>query len=157
MTISKEDRIKKAIKYGRYFLTDTPELNLLLRTYETDDDKMLFCIDMAISDYNITAPILRPPIGIMNYPSLYLLMHGIAIQALKSAGLFQLRNSLPYSSGGSNFHRYGKHRDYLAFIQLFSNDYELKKRQFKVTENISRGWGGYGGVHSEYYQLGWNF
>lgn len=147
------EKLQKAKRYLRYFLSDTPELNLLLRDYETPDDKLEFCIEMALSDWNSTAPILMPPTTILNYPSLYLLMHGSAIIALKSAGLFQTRNALQYQSGGSAFQRFGKESAYMSWIQLFSNDYEQKKQMLKVSENIERGWHPGGGVASEYYKL----
>lgn len=150
-----DTRRAKAIKYSRFFLSDTPELNLLLRDYETNDEKLNFCIDMAISDWNSSAPILTPPVNLEGYPSLYLLMHGVAIVALKSAGLFQTRNALAYQSGNSQFQRFGKGAEYMQWIRTFQAEYEQKKRDMKISFNISRGWGGNNGVFSEYYNIGW--
>lgn len=147
-----KEKMDKARKYLRLFLNDTPELNLLLKDYETPPERIEFCIEMAISDWNVTAPIFRP-ITIAQYPSLYLLMHGAAIQALIGAGLFQTRNSLAYSSGGSSFQRFGKANEYLAWIQNFRAEYEAKKKEFKVSKNIAQGWGGANGLFSDYYYL----
>jgi hypothetical protein len=145
-------RKEKAIRYLRFFLNDTPELNLLLKDYETPNERLEFCIDMAISDWNTSAPIMQPPIHILTYPSLYLLMHGAAIIALTGAGLFHTRNSIAYQAGGSSFQRFGKAQEYMAWLQMFKQDYEKKKLDFKYTENIERGWGNHG-VFSEYYKL----
>lgn len=143
-------RMEKALKYLRFFLQDTPELNRLIRDYELDDEKLRFCIDMAISDYNTTLP-PTPAKTIENYPSLFLLMHGGAINALKMAGIRQSRNELNYQSGGSSFQRSNKTSLYQSWLSLFINEYEQKKKQFKIAGNIKRG---YGGVFSEYDYIG---
>jgi len=144
-------RMNKALKYLRMFLQDTPELNRLTFDYELGDEQLRFAIDMAISDWNITMPPL-PHKTIDNFPSLYLLMHGAAIQSLKMAGMKQSRNELTYNSGGSSFARSNKTRLYQSWISMFTNDYELKKRNSKIASNVSRG---YGQVSSEYGCLGW--
>jgi hypothetical protein len=76
----------KAKKYLRLFLRDTPELNRLIRKEESDDEMLQFALDMAIDDWNTTAPVINQ-YHIGNFPSLYLLMHAAAIQVLKSQGL----------------------------------------------------------------------
>ena len=139
-------RMNKALKYLRMFLQDTPELNRLIRTYELDDEHLRFAIDMCISDWNSTTPPL-PFKTIGTFPSLYLLMHGSAIQALTMAGIRQSRNELSYQSGGSSFIRSNKTGHYQSWISLFKNDYEMKKRNFKISQNVKRG---YGEVYSEY-------
>lgn len=144
------ERFSKAMKYLRMFLQDTPELNRLTRDYELNDEKLRFCIDMAISDFNSTMP-PTPARSIETYPSLYLLMHGSAVNALKMSGILQSRNELNYQSGGSSFVRSNKTSLYQSWISMFINDYEVKKKQMKMANNISRG---YGGVHSEYDFIG---
>ncbi len=143
-------RMNKALKYLRMFIQDTPELNRLTFDYELDDEHLRFAIDMAISDWNSTTPPI-PYKTIANFPSLYLLMHGAAIQCMKMAGMRQSRNELTYSSGGSSFARSNKTGLYQSWISMFTNEYEMKKRNSKIASNISRG---YGGVHSEYDCIG---
>ena len=152
MTIEEQarKRFDKAKKYLRLFLQDTPELNRLIRDFELDDEELRFAIDMAISDYNTTLP-PTPAKTILNFPSLYLLMHGAAIQALKMAGIRQSRNQLDYQSGGSSFSRSNKTGLYQSWLSLFINEYETKKQQFKLAQNIRRG---YGEVFSEYDYVG---
>jgi hypothetical protein len=143
-------RMDKAMKYLRLFLQDTPELNRLIRDYELDDEELRFAIDMAISDYNTTLP-PTPVKTILNYPSLYLLMHGAAVNALKMAGIRQSRNQLDYQSGGSSFSRSNKTGLYQSWLSLFINEYEQKKKNFKLAQNVRRG---YGEVFSEYDYVG---
>jgi hypothetical protein len=146
----KKQRFSKAIKYLRMFLQDTPELNRLTRKRELDDEHLRFAIDMAISDFNSTSP-PTPPRTIATFPSLYLLIHGSAIQALTMAGIRQSRNELNYQSGGSSFSRSNKTSHYQSWLNMFKNDYEFKKRQLKISANINRG---YGEVFSEYDYVG---
>jgi len=145
------ERMEKAKKYLRLFMRDTPAVNRLIRREESDDELMQFAIDMAISDWNATMPYVgRVTIG--NYPSLYMLMHGGAIQLLKTQGLIQSRNELNYSAGGSSFLRSNKTNYYMQWMINFANDYENKKRAIKIAQNVARGWGG---VSSEYDLIGY--
>lgn len=146
--------MEKAKKYLRLFLRDTPELNRLIRQHESDDDDLTFAIDMAISDWNSTTPITTV-YHIGNFPSLYLLMHGAAIQILKSAGLQQARNELSYNTGGSSFIRSNKTQYYQSWMMNFSSEYEAKKRNMKIQRNIESAWGR--GAHSEYDRIGYSW
>jgi len=118
---------------------------------ESNDELFLFAIEMAISDWNSKSPHIGN-VHIENYPSLYLLMHGAAIQLLKSQGLLQARNELTYTAGGSSFQRFNKSNYYMTWMTNFANDYEVKKRNMKMFKNIEGGWGG---VASEYDRLGY--
>ena len=111
-------RMDKAKKYLRLFLRDTPELNRLLNKEESNDELLLFAIDMTLSDWNSTTPVIGNT-NICNFPSLYLLMHGAAIQILKSQGLYQARNELTYNSGGSTFVRANKSAYYQSWVIVF--------------------------------------
>lgn len=148
-------RMDKAKKYLRLFLQDTPEANRLIKKEESDNELLTFAIDMAISDWNTTAPVLSN-IDIGSFPSLYLLMHGAAIQILKFQGIKQARNELNYSSGGSSFVRSNKSNYYMTWMTNFSNEYEVKKRNLKIQQNVAGGWGD-GGVASEYDRIGFSW
>lgn len=146
-------RMNKAKKYLRLFLRDTPQLNRLIRKEESDDDLLTFALDMCIDDWNSTVPVIGNT-TISNFPSLYLLMHGAVIQVLKTQGLYQARNELTYNTGGSSFIRSNKSNYYQSWMINFSNEYELKKRNLKIAQNVSRGWGG---VSSEYDRIGYSW
>ena len=153
MTLDAEKRWEKAKKYLRLFMRDTPELNRLIRKEESDDEMFEFALEMTISEYN-TYPPITGRVTIANYPSLFLLLHGAAIQLLKSNGLLQARNELNYSAGGSNFIRSNKSNYYLSWMTSFSNSYYQSMQNFKISRNIERGWGS-GGVYSEYDRIGY--
>jgi len=153
LTAEGKRRFEKAKRYLRLFMRDTPELNKLLRKEESDDTLFDFAIDMAISDWNSTAPLL-PSRNIENYPSLYLLMHASAIQLLKTQGILQSRNELSYQSGGSSFMRSNKTQHYQSWLVNFQNEYEVKKKNYKIFQNVARGWSG---VHSEYDRIGYDW
>ncbi len=146
-------RLEKAKKYLRLFLRDTPQLNRLIKAEESNDDLLTFAIDMAIDDWNTTTPVIgNTTIG--NFPSLYLLMHAATMVILKSQGIYQARNELNYNTGGSSFVRMNKSNYYQSWMINFANEYELKKRNLKIQQNISRGWGG---VSSEYDKIGYSW
>lgn len=148
------ERMKKAKKYLRMFLMDNAEMNRLLRREEIDDDRLELAILLTISDWNTTTPVIGKT-DIMNFPSLYLLLHGGAIQCLKMAGFYQSRNELTYSSGGSSFVRANKTPYYQSWIQNLASDYEAKKLNFKIQKNIESAYSD--GIFSEYSMIGYDW
>jgi hypothetical protein len=148
VTTSRQERAKR---YLRLFLRDTAQFNRLIRKEESDAELLTFALEMTISDWNSTAPFIDK-VNIGNFPSLYLLMNGAAVQILKTQGLLQARNELNYSAGGSSFMRSNKSNYYLNWMINFANDYEVKKRNMKIFKNILGGWGG---VASEYDKIGY--
>jgi len=146
-------RMNKAKKFLRLFLRDTPALNKLIRKEESDDELMEFALELCLSDWNSTVPLISLQ-SIETFPSLYLLMHGATIQILKMQGIYQDRNRLIYNSGGSSFSRFDKGQSYMNWLQMFVSDYEVKKKNYKIYQNIKQGWGG---ISSEYDDIGFSF
>lgn len=142
-----QQRAQEARRLLRLFLNDTPELNRLIRTQESNDAKLDLALLLAVDDYNITAPLLGN-VHVGNFPSLFMLIYGAAIQVLRSAGLLQSRNELAYSSGGVSVRIFDKTQLYQSWIAQFVAEYELKKRNFKMSLNINAALSG--GVSSEY-------
>ena len=143
---------QEARRLLRMFLNDTAELNRLIRQEESNSDKLDLAIRLTIDDYNITTPLIGN-VTITSYPSIYLLIHGAAIQTLKSSGILQSRNQLEYSSGGITVRTFDKTQLYQSWIMQFYEDYERKKMDLKKFINIESSWPG--GVHSEYQRLQW--
>lgn len=133
---------------------DNEEMNRLLRRKEIDDDRLQFALELTISDFNSTTPVSKK-YNFANFPSLYLLIHGGAIQCLKMAGLYQSRNELAYSAGGSSFVRSNKTGLYQSWIQMFAADYESKKINLKIQSNVENAYGG--GLLSEYDLVGYDW
>ena len=138
------DTLRRAL---RLFLNDTPELNRLIRRQESTDQKIDLAIDLAIDDYNITTPLLQVH-TIADFPSLFLLIYGAAIQLLRSNGILQSRNELTYSSGGVSVRIFDKTQLYQSWIAQFVSEYERKKNNFKISLNINGAMGA--GIGSEY-------
>lgn len=149
-----KSRQDKAREYLRLFLMDTAELNRLLRRQEIDDRRLDLAIQLTLSDWNTTTPMIGA-VNIATFPSFYLLIHGAAIQCLKMAGLYQSRNELTYSSGGSSFIRANKTAYYQSWIQNFSSEYETKKLNIKIQQNVEGSYNG--GFHSEYALIGYDW
>lgn len=147
-----EQKQQEARRLLRLFLNDTAELNRLIRQEESNSEKLDLAIRLTLDDWNITPPLLSA-VTITTYPSIYLLIHGAAIQTLKSAGILQSRNRLEYSSGGITVRTFDKTELYQSWILQFYQDYERKKMDLKKFQNIEASWPG--GLHSEYQQIYW--
>lgn len=130
----------------REFLRDRAPFNTLLDGQETSDLLIDVSIQLAIDDFNTTAPVISIH-TVSNFPSFYLLLYGTLIQVLRSAGILQSRNQLDYSDGGVSVSVSNKTALYQSWIQMFSAEYETKKLNLKIFLNVQQG---FGGVHSEY-------
>lgn len=129
----------------RLFLRDQVEYNRLITSQETSDPMLDMHIELAIEDYNTTPPVTN--YNLTNFPSLSLLLNGSIIQVLRSAGIGQSRNRLNYNDGGISVAISDKSGDYQSWIASIINEYERKKRELKISINISQG---FGNVPSEY-------
>jgi hypothetical protein len=146
-----EDQTRQEFrKMLRLFLNDSPELNRLIRTFESTDEKLDLATALALSDFNDTPPLLGT-YTVATFPSLYLLIYGASINVLRSAGLLQSRNELAYSSGGVSVRIFDKTQLYQSWISQFMAEYEMKKRNFKIALNINSSLGS--GIASEYSLL----
>lgn len=152
MATQEELKQQEARRLLRLFLNDTAELNRLIRQEESNSEKLDLAIRLTVDDWNITPPLLDT-VSITTFPSIYLLIHGAAIQTLKSAGILHSRNQLDYSSGGITVRMFDKTQLYQSWIVQFYQDYEIKKVNYKKFWNIESSWPG--GVDSEYQQIYW--
>jgi len=130
----------------RRYLRDRAPFNTLLSDKETDEDELDLCIELALSDFNETAPVICS-YSVTNFPAFDLLLRGVVIQVLQSAGILQSRNDLKYSAGGVSVNISDKAQQYLGWLKGFIQAYEVKKRNLKFQLNMSQCWGGIG---SEY-------
>lgn len=150
-----KSKLEKVREYLRLFTSDTEELNRLLRRKEISDKQMDLAIQLTISDWNTTTPRLGF-VTLGSFPSFYLLIHGATLQMLKMAGIYQSRNELTYSSGGSSFIRANKTAYYQSWIQNLAADYEQKKLNLKIQSNVDTAMNGTG-FHSEYQAVGYDW
>ena len=134
----------------RLFLNDTPELNRLIRKEESSNEKLDLALLLAIDDFNITPPPLGD-VSVENFPSIWLLLYGATIQVLRSAGILQSRNELTYQSGNVSVRIFDKTQLYQSWLASFIQNYEMRKQQYKVSQNINGAMSA--GVPSEYSYL----
>jgi hypothetical protein len=146
-------RRDKAKKYLRLFLLDNEEFNRLLRRKETDDDRLGLALDLVLSDWNSTTPVITH-VTYSNFPSLYLLILGGVAQCLRMQSLYQTRNALNYQAGGSSFSRSDKGPSYFSMAQNLLAEFEMKKLNMKIQSNVASG---YGGFASEYLLIGYDW
>lgn len=132
---------------------DNEEMNRLLRRKETDDDRLGFALDLVLSDWNSTTPVITH-VNYSNFPSLYLLIMGGVVQCLRMQSMYQTRNALNYQAGGSSFSRSDKGPAYFGMAQNIAAEYEMKKLNMKIQGNVANG---YGGFASEYDLIGYDW
>ena len=128
------------IDMARKFLRDTPKLNELRGIKETDDDVFKLAINMAISDWNSTPPLIGP-VGLQNFPSFDWLVICTAMFVLQSAGVLQYRNELAYNDAGTSLNPWSKCPAYFTVAGMWSQMCEQKKRDYKTALNYAKTFG----------------
>ena len=128
------------IELIRRFLRDTPKLNELRGVPESDDFDIRLAINMAISDWNTTPPLLAP-VGLDNFPCPNWLIMASVVFILQSAGVLQYRNELPYNDSGISVNPWSKGPNYFKTAGMMSQFVETQKRDFKYSLNIAQTFG----------------
>lgn len=136
----------------RMFLRDKPKLNALIKKEETDDDEIKLAINMAISDWNSTPPLLTH-VGLTNFPVMDWLIVASAMFILQSAGVLQYRNELQFNDSGITTSPWTKGPAYMGVAGMWAQLVEKKKYEFKLAINYGRT---FGIVKSAEYML-WDY
>ena len=138
---------KSTLEEVRAYLRDYPELNRLLDAEETSDRQLRWYIIKILDDFSASPP----PIGVLGLGSIprSIVLKGVAAEALTSAAVLNLRNSMSYTDGGFSVDL-DKHQAMLALANIFRQEYETKKTRWKLAENLQRALGHATGLHSEY-------
>lgn len=134
------------IQMMRFWLRDFPELNRLNEGEEHSDRMILWATIDAVDDFNNTPPLIgfrfrQIPKSILKY--------GVVKVLLESLMFLSVRNSLAYSDGGTNVN-IDKTAQLMQMKQMVDAAYEQKKKEHKISVNISRG---YDSVPSEYFVI----
>lgn len=124
----------------RTFLRDTAKQNELRGIDETDDKIIKLCINMAISDWNTTPPLLSP-VGLEDFPKFDWLIVCTAMFVLQSAGVLQYRNELPFTDAGTTVNVWSKGPAYFNTAGFWAQQCEKQKVAYKVALNYSRTFG----------------
>ena len=130
------------VRMLRSFLGDTPDDNRLIEDQELSDDKLRLALALALDEYNNTPPFEARKFS--NFPSLAIIIHGGAIQALIMAGIVQTRNYLQFSDGGISEVIGDKAPMYQGWINQLASvlaNYKSTTEAIKVSINMEQGFG----------------
>lgn len=138
----------------RLYLNDYADMNRLLRSEESSDNKIILAINYVLSDWNASDPVRRT-YTCDNFPSTKLMIDGAVIQLLRMAGIYNSRNKLNYSAGGLSVQLHDKGQEYMAWLNSMKQDYEMGKVSLLRRINLSSALGsGAGGINSDYVMAG---
>lgn len=147
--LSDEERLNRAAKSVRNFLRDKRELNRLLNgEFETTDEELKQAIMSALMDWNTSPPVIGN-VTLVNHPAKQLLVQMAAVYAIQGSALWHSREHMPSSDGGTSADDHAKASEYATWLDRLTVDYEKKKGDIKVAQNISQALGGMG-MPSEY-------
>ena len=147
--LSEKERWRRAVGCVRRKLRDYPGANRLLGgVAESKEEEIVQALSEALLDWN-TAP---PPLGqvdLRTHPAKHLLILKASALLLEAAGIWHSRERMPSSDGGTSADDHDKAAEYSAWIAGMTNEYERKRDDFKVQQNINQSLGSMG-VRSEY-------
>lgn len=129
----------------RVFLRDSPKDNRLTDEYELSGEQIDLARKLTIADFNESAPFTGYTVE--NFPFEKALLLGICCHLYEGLASGQLRNQLPYSTGGVAIDDSNKGPIYLDQASKYRSLYELKKREAKQHMNLEVGWAS---VRSDY-------
>lgn len=124
----------------RRFLRDQPKFNKIHKIEETTDDEIKLCINLALSDWNGTPPLLAP-VDIEHFPMFDWLIICTAMFVLQSAGVLQYRNEMAFNDNGVSVNPWSKGPQYIGLAGMWSQMLEIKKREFKTAFNYASTFG----------------
>ena len=140
----------------RFYLTDSPETNLLLGEEESSDMRISLAMQQTLEDYYAFDP-RKYPYTITNFPSPALLINGSVIHLLRMAGILHSRNAIPYQAGDLSVQLWNKSKDYMAWINHMQQEYFTMRATLIKQLNIKSAMSSApNGVHSDYYIAGFN-
>jgi hypothetical protein len=135
--LSQEERMRNAVQCLRYYIRDQRSLNrLLMGNFESSDEECRMAITFALDDWNSTPPLIGRA-TLAGHPAKNLLILGAAITAVRGAMLWHAREHMPSSDGGTSADDHAKVGEYDAILSRIQSDYEQKKGDFKVAQNIA--------------------
>lgn len=147
---AKIKKVSDVVALVRAKMRDYPELNRLTAGVESTDRDIAMGIMMTVEKYNITPPLLDP-VGILDFPSVSLLVDGAVIELLTSVGLLNTRNQMSYSDGqGVQVGISDKAPAIMQWLQVFTSSFEQRLFRYKQAKNLRDAMGNRQGVGSEY-------
>jgi hypothetical protein len=140
----------------RFYLTDSPETNLLLGEEESSDMRIALAMQQTIEDFYAFDP-RKYTYTVTNFPSAALLINGSVIHLLRMAGILHSRNEIPYQAGGVSIQLWSKAKAYLTWVQHMQQEYFQMRATLIKQINIAAAMNGAPlGVHSDYFIAGFD-
>ena len=136
----------------RMYMRDTKSLNTLLDEDEIEESSLILALRMSVSDYNSMAPLVSGG----NFKDLLAkglfspLLQLTTSHVLEMKYQWQERNNLNYSDGGSSESVNDKAPSYKDTSVRLRNMAMESFKEFKLAQNIRRGYRGNTGLHSDY-------
>jgi hypothetical protein len=150
------ESFRSFVQMVRLYMRDFPEINRVVTGEESTDRQIAWAVLDAISDFNGTPHRTNLSLEeLLAYNQHALLLRMTVISLIESIGLFQMRNHLNYSTGGTNVGVNDKSPLIANWLQYFKSYTDQMKQRVKVSLNIegAMGCGGPSGVHSEYWAI----
>jgi len=124
----------------RIFIKDYAGLNQLKGETEFSAPQIERAIDFTINDFNSTPPPIRP-ISKNNIPYLELLLLGVVGHLYTGVAFHEKRNQLPVTTGGISIDDSSRAASYTQLAANLLSVYDRKKKEIKISRNMSQGWG----------------
>lgn len=145
-TVRDKARVAAAllVSHVRSYLRDYPTLNRLVAGVESSDRMIARAIDLVISDWNTTPPLIgNIDVRAVAQPGgpLSAFVLGTVAELLTQVAILQDRNDLPYTDGQFSVRSSAKSAPYQRIAGGLREKYETQKRQYKIAKNIEGGWG----------------
>ena len=126
-------------------LADFKELNTVIQSKESSDEKLGIILDLTLGDFNGDTPVSS--FQFETFPNPNCLIQGAIAMALDSSCIMQARNALSYTDDGVAFEDFGKDARYNQLAMKHAQNYLRLTDNLKRTINASGCFGEFG---SEY-------
>jgi len=135
------EQLRKYWNRLRLVLADYPEINEMVEGVNLSNDHLELALEHAVEDWNLTPPIIGTA-TIENHPWPGLMLQKAVIDLLRTEVLQRIRNTVDISDGGASINHTQKIQLLRQAATDLQNEYETKKKQHKIQQNLAGGWGG---------------
>jgi len=132
----------------REFISDKVDKNHLLEGEEVSAPMINLCMELAISEFNNTAPTSMYTID--TFPFKALLLSGTLYKIYSGLSALVARNNFSYSDGGLQIPLEERFQLYQSLAAMYEADFTSSMTKVKIHQNMVDGWGG---VSSDYASM----
>jgi hypothetical protein len=132
----------------REFISDKADKNYLLDGEEVSNTMINLCMDLAVSEFNTTAP--TSSYDVTGFPYKALLLSGTLWKIYSGLSALVARNNFSYSDGGVQVPLEERYQMYSLLASTYLADFNSSMSKIKIGQNMNDGWGG---VSSDYSRM----